>query len=232
MNIMQARIIDLTHTISPEIPTWEGTCGFEPETILDYADCTSAVKFRVQRFSSVAGIGTHVDAPAHCISGAKTVDQLELTSLCVPCIKIDVRKQAHARYSVSWQDIECFEQSYGTIPPKSLVAFNTGWNRFWHDPSAYHNDHRFPSMAPEAAAVLVERNIAGVAIDTLSVDRPTEGFLVHQILLNAGIWIVENATNLDKLPPVGSFVLVLPMKIAEATEAPIRFVALISGDNT
>lgn len=225
MNITQATIIDLTHTVSPEIPTWDGTCGFEQETILDYADCTSEVKFRVQRFSSVAGIGTHMDAPAHCIPDAKTIDRLKLTSLCAPCITLDVRNRAHAEYSVSIQDIKFFEQAYGTIPAGALVAFNTGWDRFWHDPRAYHNDHRFPSIAPEVATLLIERNIAGVAIDTLGVDRPIDGFPVHQILLSAGIYIVENATNLDKLPPVGAYTFALLIKIAQGTEAPIRFVA-------
>jgi kynurenine formamidase len=219
--------IDLTHTITPTIPTWDGSCGFKLQILLDYNDCTTEVKFHVQRFEMVAGIGTHMDAPAHCIAGANTIDKLQLTSLCVPCVVIDVRTQADAYYTVSWQDLENFENRYGIIPAGSLVAINTGWDRFWHDADAYRNNHKFPSISPEVARWLVNRKIVGIAIDTLGVDRPEDGYPVHPILLGAGIYIIENATNLDKLPPVGAFTIALPIKVANSTEAPIRFVGII-----
>lgn len=223
----KATYIDLTHTITPTIPTWDGSCGFKLQTLLDYADCTTEVKFRVQRFEMVAGIGTHMDAPAHCIAGAATIDKLKLTSLCVPCIVIDVRTQADAHYTVNLHDIQNFENEHGTIPAGSLVAINTGWDHFWHDADAYRNNHKFPSISPEVAHALVERKIVGVAIDTLGVDRPEDGYPVHPILLSADIYIIENATNLDKLPPVGAYTMALPIKIEGATEAPLRFVGII-----
>lgn len=222
-----ATYVDLSHTVSSTIPTWEGGCGFTMQTLLDYSDCTTDTKFRVQRFDLLAGIGTHIDAPAHCIADAKMVHELPIASLFTPCVVIDVRTFADAHYRLKLQDILNFEQAYGEIQAGTLVAVNTGWDRFWQDAAAYRNNHAFPTVSSEAAEYLVKQNIAGVAIDTLGVDRPEDDYPVHRMLLGAGIYIIENATNLDKLPPIGAHSVALPIKIKDATEAPIRFVGII-----
>ena len=73
---------------------------------------------------------------------------------------------------------------------------------------------------------LLARNIAGIGIDTLSPDRPDSGFPVHQLLLGADKYIIENVANPQQMPKTGGFALVLPMKIQGATEAPTRLVGL------
>lgn len=228
MNILQTTLIDLTHTISADIPTWNGTSEFEQHTVIDYSDCTTNTKFRVQKLCMSAGIGTHMDAPAHCIPQAASIEFLKLSTLLAPCAVIDVGARSHAEYSISRDDIKQFEQKYGTIKAGTLVACNTGWDKFWTDAKAYRNNLVFPSISADAAQYLANRNIAGIAIDTLGVDRPQEDFIAHQILLSAGIYIIENATNLEKLPPTGAFTIALPIKIANGTEAPIRFIGLIN----
>lgn len=67
----------------------------------------------------------------------------------------------------------------------------------------------------------------GLGIDTLSPDRPNEGYPVHRTLLSAGKYIIENIANSEQLPPTGSFVLALPLKIRQATEAPMRLIGLL-----
>ncbi|EEZ95813.1 conserved hypothetical protein [Legionella longbeachae D-4968] len=39
-------------------------------------------------------------------------------------------------------------------------------------------------------------------------------------------YIVENICNTSRLPPSGAYSMVLPMKIAGLTEAPIRLIGL------
>ena len=46
-----------------------------------------------------------------------------------------------------------------------------------------------------------------LGIDTLSPDRPEDGFKVHKSLLSAGKIIIESVANLDKMPPVGGYVM-------------------------
>ena len=72
------KAIDLTHTLSSQIPSWDGSCGFELSVITDYKDCTPPNLFRIQKMQCNNGIGTHIDAPAHIIKNGRTIDKLNL----------------------------------------------------------------------------------------------------------------------------------------------------------
>jgi kynurenine formamidase len=174
-----------------------------------------------------AGIGTHMDAPSHCIPGGIGIDQIPLEQLLVPCVVIDVSAQAFDQYQVSVDEILAFEQRHGKIPEHALVIFYTGWEKFWHDPEKYRNDYHFPCLSKEVAQWLLDRNVAGMGIDTLSPDRPETGFWVHQLLLGAGKYIIENVANAKSVPATGAYSLALPIKAKDATEAPMRLVAII-----
>ena len=222
----KSEIIDLTHTINPDIPLWEDGCGFKSKITFDYSDSTIGVPFRVQSFHMRAGIGTHMDAPAHCIPGGKAIDQISISDLIKPCVAIDIAKKSDAHYLLSVEDIIFFENKYGKIPENSFVIIHTGWSRYWNDPVQYRNQLQFPSISKDAAELLLKRNIAGLGIDTLSPDTEKSGFPVHQILLSAEKIIIENMNNTDQLRPVGAYLIALPMKVFNATEAPIRIIAI------
>ena len=86
----------------------------------------------------------------------------------------------------------------------------------------------FPSIMSIAAELLLERQIIGLGIDTLSPDRPDNGFPVHKLILGEDKFIVENVANASRMPPVGAYSLALPIKINEGTEAPVRLVGMIN----
>lgn len=221
------KLIDLTHTLDESIPTWSGSCGFDHNISLDYSDCNDEYKFRVMEVNMNAGIGTHMDAPSHCIAGGKCISDFDINDLVFPCIVIDISEKCHERYSLSAQDIIEFECKFETIPKGSCVMINTGWNNFWNAPSKYLNNHIFPSVSGEAAELLLTRGVNAIGIDTLSPDRPEDGFKVHKSFLSAGKIIIENVANLELMPSVGSFIMSLPIKIKDGTEAPIRLVGLV-----
>ncbi|ASQ45534.1 cyclase family protein [Legionella clemsonensis] len=219
-------LVDLTHTLTASIPCWEGTCGFQHHNVHDY-EAGLDISFRVQRLDMDAGIGTHVDAPAHCIKGGKTIADLDLNKLLSPCIVIDVTGVANANYIVSPKDILAFEAAYSEITAGSFVIVRTGWDKYWGNPHKYRNNYNFPCIAAETAELLLQRKITGLGIDTLSPDRPDTGYPVHRMLLGAGKYIVENIANAKSLPAIGSYILVLPIKIKGGTEAPVRLIALL-----
>lgn len=223
--------IDLTHRLSPEIPPWDSHCGFEKQVVLDYADCITAVKFRVQHLKMPAGIGTHMDAPAHCIAGAASIADIPLQSLIAPCCVIDVSDKANEAYQVSAGDLQQFENNYGAIQKGAFVIIYTGWSCYWEQPEKYRNRLLFPSVSEEAAHFLLLRDIVGLGIDTLSPDTGNSGYPVHQLLLEAGKYIVENVANASQLDATGTLVFVLPIKIQEGSEAPIRLIAMKSVAN-
>ena len=220
-------LVDLTHTLDEKISSWTGTCGFHQEVKLDYDLTTSDVSFRVQQLKMHAGIGTHIDAPAHCSRGKTTIEQLDINNLIAPCVMIDVSAQAHESYTLSLDDLALFEKKEGMIALNSFVLIRTGWDQFWNQPERYHNNYRFPSVSKEAADFLIQRKAVGLGIDTLSPDRPESGYPVHAAFLGSEKYIVENVANSISLPPTGSFILALPIKTHGGTEAPIRLVGLI-----
>lgn len=218
--------IDLTHVLSSHIPHWGTDCGFKNKIKLDYDDCATEVKFRVNQLEMYSGIGTHMDAPSHCFPEGISIADIPLTQLIVPCIIIDVSDRADEKYSVTQNDIYTFENKHGTIPSKSFVIFHTGWEKFWNQPEKYRNDLSFPSISKEVAELLIERKVSGIGIDTLSPDRPEDNFVVHQIMLGSGRYIVENVANAKSLPPIGGYIFILPLKIQNGTEAPIRLIGM------
>lgn len=221
------KVVDLTHTLSPEIPTWDGGCGYDLSIDTDYKDCTPPDIFRTQKIKCSAGIGTHMDAPAHCVPGAKTIDVLDINDLVTDCVVIDVSSEANESYTIMPEVVKKFEKEHGEIKKNSFVIFYTGWSKYWDTPEKYRNDHKFPSVDESTAEVLIKRDIAGLGIDTLSADTGANGFPVHRAVLGAGKYLVENIANGEQLPPTGAKSLVLPMKIKDGTEAPIRLIALL-----
>jgi kynurenine formamidase len=219
--------IDLTHEISENAPTWDAECGFKHTNILNYEDCTTDCKFLVQRIETLAGIGTHIDAPAHCFPGGKTVSDLSLETLISPCIVLDLSSEAHADYHITIETIKDFENQHGNIWKETFVIFYTGWDQYWTTPEKYRNDYHFPSVSKEVAQYLVAEEIVGIGVDTLSPDRPESGYPVHQILLSSGKYIVENIANARLLPTIGSYIFAMPLRFAKGTEAPIRLLGMV-----
>ncbi|MBM3886830.1 cyclase family protein [Candidatus Dependentiae bacterium] len=228
MKYFPFKLIDLSHTLTPEIPAWDQHCGFNLSNTLDYTDCATQTKFRVQSLSMNAGIGTHIDAPAHCFPGGQTIAEIPLEKLLTPCVVIDVSHKAHAAYKISVNDIKNFETQHSIISTDTLVIIRTGWEQYWHEPSRYHNNWQFPSVSQETAQYLVDKNIVGLGIDTLSPDILESDYPVHRLMLGVGNYIIENVANSSKLPATGAYTLALPLKIQGGTEAPIRFIGLLS----
>ena len=221
------KYIDLTHTLSADTPSWDGDCGFKLTIQTDYKDCTAPDFFCTQQIETRAGMGTHMDSPAHAIEGGKTIEKLNLEDLITDCVVIDVSHEADEKYIILPKIVEQFEKKYGQIKHNTFVIFYTGWDKHWTTPEQYHNHHKFPSVHESTAKLLLERNIAGLGIDTFSCDTGQEGFPVHRAILGAGKYLVENIANAKSLPPTGAKSAVLPMKIKDATEAPIRLIAII-----
>ena len=221
------KIIDLTHRLLREIPTWDGNVGFELSTEVDYKDCTPPDLFRIQKIKCGLSMGTHIDAPSHVIPEGRTIDKLSLEELMTDCVVIDVSAEADAKYIIMPSVIENFEKVYGEIQSHSFIIFYTGWDKRWGNRDKYHNNHKFPSVHENTAKLLLQRNITGIGIDTFSADTGAEGYPVHKAILGADKYLVENIVNAKKLPAKGAKVFILPIKIKNGTEAPVRMVALV-----
>jgi len=220
------RAVDLTHFLDEKVPTWSGNCGFRLEIRLDYEQ-----GLRVQTVKSHAGVGTHMDAPSHFIRGSWNIADIPLEQLIVPAyvFRIEGKPDLFIRPS----DIEAYEKKWGPIPPRALFIASTGWEKHWGDPNRYRNPDsegrmHFPGFSAEAADLLIERNVSGIGIDTLSPDGSnTDQFPVHEKILGAKKYIIENLAHLHEMPPTGAFAIVFPPKARDATECVCRVAGLI-----
>ena len=151
---------------------------------------------------------------------------------------IDISEQAAQEpdYTLTAADVTTWEAEHGTIPKGAVVLLRTDWSRRWPDKRAYLGDDtpgdasklHFPSYGVEAAKLLIARGVAMLGVDTASIDHgPSKEFLVHRLAGAANVVGLENATNLDQLPPTGAWVIVLPIKIAKGSGAPARAIALV-----
>jgi kynurenine formamidase len=183
--------------------------------------------------------GTHIDAPAHFAEGGISTEQIALRNLIAPAVVIDISAQATAdrNYRLSIDDVLAFEEEYGTISAGTIVLVRTDWSRHWPDAMAYLGDDtpgdasklQFPGYGADATRLLTEeRHAAMIGIDTASIDYgKSQDFIAHRIGAAQSVANLENLTNLSELPPVGSVILALPMKIEGGSGGPVRVVALV-----
>ena len=88
----------------------------------------------------------------------------------------------------------------------------------------------FRAFDPEAAAwLLKERNVVGLAVDTLSLDPGNSKRFqdARDVAAVAGRWGIENIANLDKVPATGATLVAGVPKVKDATGAPARILALV-----
>lgn len=223
-------LADLTHPLSPAFPMWPGNDPMRIDTLVTVEnDGYYANRWEVHEHT-----GTHMDAPAHFVSGAATADRLTLAQLFAPIAVVDISAKAAADPDamVTVADLEAWEQAYGPLPEGAMVMMYSGWEARAHDPTAFLNLDddgvmHFPGFSPEAAEFLLQaREITGIGVDTLSLDYgPSQGFEVHLSVLGAGKYGLENVANLATIPPVGAHLIVGSLKVANASGGPVRLLA-------
>ncbi len=231
--------IDLSHDFSDETIYWVTAEPFKRTTVAE-GPSGKGYYYSAYNFSGAEHGGTHIDAPVHFAEGKKTVDQIELSQLIAPGVKIDVSQKAADRdYQITVDDIKTWEEANGKIPEWSIILFFTGFGAKWPDKKAYLGtdqkgpdavkDLHFPGLHPDAAKWLVEnRKFKAVGLDTASIDYGQSTlFESHVALMTNNIPAFENVANLDKLPAKGFHVIALPMKIKGGSGGPLRIVAFL-----
>jgi len=150
-------------------------------------------------------------------------------------VVIDLRERARkdADALVTIDDLKRWEKAHGRLPRQCGVFLNSGWDAKAGDARAFlgQDDSKtlhFPGFSKEACEFLLnEREVAGLAVDTLSLDvGASTDFAVHKLWLGAGKWGLECVANLSKLPPAGATVFVGAPKVSGASGGPTRVLAV------
>ena len=127
--------------------------------------------------------------------------------------------------SITKIDIQKFEKKHGKIDNFSSVIFSTGWQRNLQKKYYFTKN---PGLSVSAAKYLASKKINLVGVDSPSIDLGTDSkFSVHQIFAKKGILIVENLANLEKIKSSKFHLVVLPLKLKNATGSPVRAIAFV-----
>lgn len=209
--------IDLTLTISESIPNFPGSP--QPQFII-----WSNIKddgYNLELLFLSSHTGTHIDAPYHFVKNGFKIDQIPLDRLVGKAVMIKLPKTKNT--SITKSDIILFEKKNGNIRINSSVFFFTSWQKNLKKANYFTEN---PGLDISAAKYLVSKKINLVGIDSPSIDLgKDESFSVHRILSKNNILIVENLTNLDKIPSKEFDFTILPLKIKGATGSPVRAIA-------
>jgi len=213
------KIIDLTLTISNRIPTFPGSPqpNFIPwEKIKDDG-------YNLELLFLSSHTGTHLDAPYHFLEKGAKIHEISLKKLVSEAVLIKTRRKSNE--PITKTDIQKFEKKHGKIPNGSTVIFWTSWQKMIKNDSYFVKN---PGLSVTAAKYLISKKTNLVGIDSPSIDLGKEKrFLVHHLFAKNDVLIVENLANLDKIKSWKFQLAVLPMKLKNATGAPVRAVGII-----
>jgi len=201
------RIVDLTQLFTAHPPVFPG----DPPARLEPIATIGRDGYASHRIATGVHVGTHMDAPAHMISGGQLLSQIPVERFFGRGVLVDAR---HAK-TVSTAMLRDVALRRG-----DAVLVLTGWSRRFRQPN-YFTD--YPELSESFAQRLADAGVHLVGMDTPSPDRPP--YLVHRLLLGHEVLIIENLVGLEQLLGGEPFaVTALPAKW-EADAAPVRVVA-------
>ena len=213
------KIIDLTLTVSDEIPTFPGS----PQPSFIPWENVKEDGYNLELLFLSTHTGTHMDAPYHFLEKGAKIHEISLKKLVSEAILIKSKKKSGG--SITKTDIQKFEKKHGKITGFSSVIFYTGWQRNLQKKYYFTKN---PGLSVSAAKYLASKKINLVGIDSPSIDLGTDSkFSVHHVFSKKGILIVENLANLEKIKSSKFHLVVLPLKLKNATGSPVRAIAFV-----
>lgn len=240
------KVIDLTETLTPDYPTIQlpeefgKAMPFSTQEISHYDE--RGPLWRWSNFTMSEHTGTHLDAPAHWISGKdlpdNTVDKLPLEKMIAPVCVIDASKETAANkdFILTTDFIKQWEAEHGEIEAGSWVFLRTDW-RIVADPENYANMQEDGAHSPgpdvEAVKFLIERDVLGFGTECIGTDAG-QSFAFdppmpcHHLMHGSGRLGLQCMTNLDLLPAKGALIISTPLKIEDGSGSPLRVIALLA----
>lgn len=196
-------LVDITRPIHAKMAIYPGNPAVVFEQVQEARGPSSALT----KITMGSHTGTHLDAPSHIDPQGKGTGMYDLDQLCGPCDVIDVRAATRVILAADLP---------ATSAPRVLIktANSDG------DIDQFIPD--FVALADTAAQELISRGVKLVGIDAWSIKKKGIRDKVHELLLNAGIAIVEGLW-LDGVQPGKYELYCLPLKV-DLDGSPVRAV--------
>jgi kynurenine formamidase len=217
------RLVDLTMPIVPH---------FRWRTALSVTgDIAAGDQFRISRIDAACHGFSHVDAQAHILADAPTIEATPLERVVGPARVLRLFDVA-AEQEIGPAHLAAADPG-GSAGEMLLLA--TGWDRH-ADPATPAFWRQAPYLSRAAAEWLLQRRPCAVAFDfpqdypiRLLLDGVTVPFdqhVTHDTLLRAGVTLVEYLVNTAALTERRVLLSAAPLKIPGADGAPARVHAI------
>ena len=226
------RVLDLAYAINDRLVPWPGDERWFEARINASVEREG---YFTRSIWMLEHYGTHLDAPIHFPPGKTAVDQIPVRQLFGMAVVLDARVEgaANADYQLPAARIQDWEKRHGKIPEGAIALLRSGWSSRWPNAASYRNEDvagrmHFPGFSVEAVQELIKRKVSGLGCDTMSVDYgASEDFAVHRLALGAGLYHLENLSDLSELPEKGAFLIVAPIKLEGGSGGPSRVFAVL-----
>jgi arylformamidase len=209
-------IYDISLPLSESLVVWPGD---PPVQISRISDMERGDTATVSFLEMGAHAGTHVDAPLHFVAGREGVDALDLEVLVGPAVVV------HAP-DVALVTAEVLAEL--PIPPgtERLLIRTRNSDKWERDVETF--DEGYVAISTGGAEWLVKQGVRLVGVDSLSVAPFDDLERPHQILLAAGVIVVEGL-ELGQIGPGVYQLVCLPLKIVGGDGAPARVILVDEG---
>lgn len=186
--------------------------------------------------------GTHMDAPWHYFptcAGApsKRIDEVPLEDCFGEGVVLDLLGR-EAGERVDEDAVRAAADAAGGIRPRDIVLLHFGYDRAFGT-AEYWN--RYPGLTAAATRWIIEQGVKVIGTDAVGFDRDFPSIAAdfaadhdgsklweaHRVGMTHEYFQIEKLTNLDRLPTRGFKVACFPVKVARASAAWVRPVAMI-----
>ncbi|MEN5081657.1 cyclase family protein [Bosea sp. TWI1241] len=217
------KIVDLTMPIRPHF-RW-------PAELSIKGDFAAGDQFRVSKLATTCHGFSHVDAQAHFVAGAPTIETTPLSHVVGPCRVLNLSDRP-ANAPIEAEHLAAADPG-GADGEILLLAAH------WSDRRDYQ-DKTFWTEAPwltlGAAEWLAARKPTAVAFDfpqdypirllLEGKEVPKPEHVTHHVLLSHGVTLIEYVVNTSRLSAPRNLFSAAPMLIPDADGAPARFYAI------
>ncbi|MED1594763.1 MULTISPECIES: cyclase family protein [Bacillus] len=189
-------------------PIFEGMTVYKnkPEKQPQFSRTTNA-HVTESRITLDVHTGTHIDAPLHMINEGATFESIPLEKLVGPVKVFDLTTVEDGITITDLQHLDIQENDF--ILFKTRNSFEDEFN------------YEFIFLKEDGAHYLAERNIRGVGIDALGVERSQPGHPTHKALFDANIILIEGL-RLKNVPADPYFMVAAPLKLVGTDASPAR----------
>lgn len=178
------RLIDLSQPVSDQCPN----CPAHPPVRVELGATHDEHGWQLELLTLASHTGSHVDAPLHKLAGGASLDDVPLERFVGDAVVLDLRDSTPLRPITA----DLLRRQINCPISDVIVLLGTGWGdrRRRTDEWLYQS----PFLSVDGAEWLVSQKVRGVGIDHYSISGAAEpnNARVHEILLGAGVWIVED----------------------------------------